>query len=409
MKRLNFIYAFGYTILLFSFISCSNEKPNNSILTENLPIINVGEKVPDYVFEEVLNSTNTSFSLLNSDEKPVIIELWATWCGSCLPAMKKLDSLKEEYQNEIDIITVSPEDKKRLLKYIENTNSKLPIISDSTFFKMMPFNTIPHSVLIGKNGVIKGITSPFNINTDIIEELIADKPLSLPKEEISESILLIEKVDKEKKIEFKSYDSSSRQYGQPLKNAEGKLNGFVYSNYTLPSIFQDIFEITSYKRLIFKDGLKESDFTYSNSSNRYIFSIEVSPELEDKINETAIDFMNNNFEIYAEKSVDSLASHVLTITNNVLQESNSKEHFEFRGDEYIGRNQKLKKLILYLENMQNIIVADRTGLDGKYDIEFEWEYEKPETLYEVLAKYGLKLQQTENKLPIEVLEIHKKK
>nr|MBX2843264.1 TIGR03435 family protein [Flammeovirgaceae bacterium] len=138
-------------------------------------------------------------------------------------------------------------------------------------------------------------------------------------------------------------------------------------------------------------------------------SIEVAPGLEDKVNETALEYLNNNFDIYGERKVDSLDCHVLTLSNKNLKESSSeKEEYQFRGDELIAKKIKMERLILYIESMRRVIVADRTGLEGFYDFDLKWEFEKPETLDRELAKYGMELKKSAKKLPVEITEIYKR-
>ena len=70
---------------------------------------------------------------------------------------------------------------------------------------------------------------------------------------------------------------------------------------------------------------------------------------------------------------------------------------------------KMSQLTEYLENFKALPVVDITNLDGEYDIELEWQEEDPKTLYSELKKYGLKLEKSDKKLPVEVMEIYKKK
>ena len=80
-----------------------------------------------------------------------------------------------------------------------------------------------------------------------------------------------------------------------------------------------------------------------------------------------------------------------------------------RGPSLSAKKIEISKLAEYIENFTSMPVVDRTNLKGKYDIEINWQLEEPKTLHEELMKYGLKIEKSETKLPVEVLEIHKKK
>lgn len=410
MNKYRFLSSFYFTFLLTVNFSCSTDRnEKNNIEGDINQTVKVGEKAPDYLFNKVINFSKESLSVSEFKGKPLIIEFWATWCRPCIPAMTKLDSLQQLYQDEVAFITVSPESRTRLEKFITNTANRLPIAVDTSYHKLFPPYSIPRSVLIDRDGIVRLITSPKKINSETVDELIAGEKFIVEQEETSNAVILKEIYDEKKQITLKSYDASSVQYRQTIKNIEGEVNGYTYCNYTLPSIFQEVFDISIYSRLIFMDGLTEADFSYDDSNNKYVLTVEIANGLESEIKAIAAEFMNTNFEIFAEKAVKEMDCYVLTVKEKVLLESRSKEEkFEFRGDRFIATNQKLKRLIRYLENMQNIIIADKTSLNGLYDIELEWEYENPETLHKALAKYGLELKKSEEQLFVEVLEIHKK-
>ncbi|WP_020532487.1 redoxin domain-containing protein [Flexithrix dorotheae] len=399
--------------ILFGSISCSvnNSGKNGEIEQKNLSSITVGSKVPAYSFKNVLNSNVQSISIDEYSGKPVLIEFWATWCSPCLPAMKKLDSLQQQFQGKIEVITVSAEHKDRLENYIKNTNTRLPVAIDSFFYQAVPTNGIPTTVLIDQLGIVKAITHPANINTEIINKLIAGEELALKREkEISKSIVINKIVGTEYQILLKSQSPSKGMEEHSSVNSEGKKNGYIYYNHALPSLFQKLFDIPTYYRLFYRDGLVESDF-YNNTNNNNIFTLilEFEPQFEEKTKQKAIDFLNRNYDITGKKSIDSVECFLLTVSDNILKESTTeKEDYQFRGPELIAKKQKMERLALYIEMMQRIIVIDKTGLEGLYDLDLKWEFEKPETLHRELAKYGLELKKSETTLPIEIVEIYKK-
>ena len=156
-------------ILTICIISCKNEKT----------IAELGKPIPNYKFSNILNSKNSEISISDLKGKIVILEFWATWCGPCLPAMKKLDSLQNEFKNDLEVITISYENKERLKKYIKSTNTNLRIVSDTLHSSNFKYKVIPHSIIIDKNGIVRAITNPENINKEVLNKLISKNEISL--------------------------------------------------------------------------------------------------------------------------------------------------------------------------------------------------------------------------------------
>lgn len=73
-------------------------------LTENQKIA-----VESYDWELLsMNGETVNFS--ESIGKPVVLNLWATWCPPCIAEMPALQNLYDSFKNEVDFYFVSSED-----------------------------------------------------------------------------------------------------------------------------------------------------------------------------------------------------------------------------------------------------------------------------------------------------------
>lgn len=55
-------------------------------------------------------ATNTNFNELLQDEKLVIVDFWATWCGPCRMLSPILDQIEEEMPDQITVVKVNVDD-----------------------------------------------------------------------------------------------------------------------------------------------------------------------------------------------------------------------------------------------------------------------------------------------------------
>ena len=55
-------------------------------------------------------ATNTSFDELLQDEKLVIVDFWATWCGPCRMLSPLLDEVEAEMEDKVVVVKVNVDD-----------------------------------------------------------------------------------------------------------------------------------------------------------------------------------------------------------------------------------------------------------------------------------------------------------
>ncbi|WP_225204808.1 TlpA family protein disulfide reductase [Novosphingobium huizhouense] len=69
-----------------------------------LDIANRGAAMPDFAFQDTAGRTLRSAELKG---KPVLVNLWATWCGPCVLEMPMLDALAGKYPGKLRVVTIS--------------------------------------------------------------------------------------------------------------------------------------------------------------------------------------------------------------------------------------------------------------------------------------------------------------
>jgi thiol-disulfide isomerase/thioredoxin len=100
--------------------------------------------------------TNKSRKFSEYRGKPLIINVWASWCGPCREEMGSLERLSERYGGKkFQIIGISTDDDANAAAtYIKQAGVSFETFIDSKVFleNMLGANTIPLTLLVDSNG-----------------------------------------------------------------------------------------------------------------------------------------------------------------------------------------------------------------------------------------------------------------
>jgi thiol-disulfide isomerase/thioredoxin len=140
------------------------------------------EAVPDINFGPILNAPVKTAKLSRLKGKIVLIDFWATWCGSCLEAMPYLIQLQQKYPSQLQVITVTDETARRTGQYLVSRPSNLWFAVDTARLidKLFPHRFIPHTVLISPDGKLIACTNPGAVTALVIDSLLHKMDVHLP-------------------------------------------------------------------------------------------------------------------------------------------------------------------------------------------------------------------------------------
>ena len=383
--------------------------------------LTIGDTVPDIEFTNLLNYYSKTARLSDFKGKLVILDFWATWCGSCIRKLPLLDSLQNAFKNDVQFILVNSkattDTREKIEAFYKKRNIRLlTAIEDTILKETFPHTLIPHYIWINSSGVVQGITSSDDITADNISSAVTNlKKVALTyKKDINTNYPL-----------FLSEDApvdSLKQYSIFLK---GKIDGLPSANRyrTKDSIIygRAMTNTTLLSMFIIVGSQVVPDF----STNRMILNVEDSSGLllnETKIGKTAW-YRNNlytyelivpvsqakNLYTYMLEDLNRYSSYsakvekrkvaclILCRANNFSEKiSNSKDS--------LGNKTWVSNILNKLNqlNIQNPIL-DETFYTGKININLAEISKNLKVIKEEFKKHGLQLVEEDREIDMLVI------
>lgn len=141
--------------------------------------IHIGESVPDIELSNFLNDANyrPKISELYT-HKILILDFWATWCGSCIDELRQLDSLKKVFGKRLEVVAVGYEDRKAIQQFFklhpEATPKNVKILTNDTLLTdyWFPHRGLPHIAWIDSTGKVFGITGENDVNKNNLNKIL---------------------------------------------------------------------------------------------------------------------------------------------------------------------------------------------------------------------------------------------
>src|SRR4029079_6126192 len=139
---------------------------------------------PRIEIKTLLQATESSKATWESLRgKVVVLEFWATWCGPCVAAISHMNELTEAFKNRpVQFIAITDEDEKTVREFLDNKPIRgwVGLNANGSMFKAYGAHGIPHTVIVGSDGIIAGITDPTTLESKHMENVLAGKEAGLP-------------------------------------------------------------------------------------------------------------------------------------------------------------------------------------------------------------------------------------
>ena len=159
MKKVLFL---GLCLVAFTMQGQQKKLWANSFINQNIPTLKAEEwigKTPD------------------TKDKFILIQFWATWCGTCKNSIPILNKFHQEFPDDLVVIGLSEEDKATIEKLKKPKMDYYSAIdSQGVLNKYLGVRGLPHCVLIDPKGFVRWEGWPqlsgYELTTDVIKDII---------------------------------------------------------------------------------------------------------------------------------------------------------------------------------------------------------------------------------------------
>ena len=421
----------------------------------NVSGINIGDKVPDVLVQNLKNYQSKSIKLSELKGKLIILDFWNKYCASCIEAFPKMERIQERFNEKIQIILVTKNtdlELTDLYKRSENIrNNRLPLITnDSILNKLFPHRAEPYHVWIDSNLQVFATTGGLSTTEGNVEKYLMginpglkNRVDNLDEADITKVSLLEQLLIGDQIKQLSSYSLITKgtggtpKSGRGLRMENGKMVGYWRLNQPLVYMFSEVFANgdMNIERYFDKVIVNVKDPSHINKyfppvnedersnwksdvDNQYSYEIKFSPEvlklpkseMKKRSWEIVQKDLQNHFSLKV--SYEKRKEKCLVLTSDVdhLRRISSKgEGVSKKNGELLSlRNIPIdslvanyKRLFLVTENMPFV-----NGIGEKINIDVDLKMPEGGKIHEVireLSKYGFEFKEAEREITCLVL------
>ncbi len=415
--------------ILLPILFCSAQKP----VTRPLDI---GDKVPDITFHNIINYKSRSAKLSDLKGKLVIFDFWTIHCGGCIATFPHLDSLQKIFGKNLQLFLVSTkaggDDEAKIKLFFEKRKIRTGreeafsiIVNDTILDRMFPPISIPHYAWIDGKGVVKAITGQDDVTLANIQSILKNEKISLHT--------------KKNKVEFdrqkplfvagnigegqadlflgRSILTGWKEGDLPgagqRRNSKNEIIGFFMFNQSLYTLLGNAYSSGySFQKnsvlIEINDSLKiEPPAGKEAYKHLYCYDLAVPPTSFENLQRYIREDIERYFHIRLTKEIRKVKCLVITSTDKL-----EKSSIKAEGPQAVLESLSLHKymhdypipqVIQVLNTWSGMLLIDETGLSDDIDIELPFDLSDTRAIIQALQNTGFAVSEQERDAEVTVV------
>jgi uncharacterized protein (TIGR03435 family) len=336
----------------------------------------IGDVPPTIHFDRLFPeqpAANASFAALAG--RVVVLEFWATWCGSCVSAIPHLNELAEQFKDRpVVFLSVTDEEPTVVGAFLKKRpiSGLVGVAHTQSALSLYDARGVPETFLIDAKGKIAGSIDPETLSASLLEGLIAGRPLPV--------------VD----LKIESHRGNTLIFGARFAHNR------IAASETLRAIVQDLWGFQISHRISGEP---------LNDPAIYDISLSLPGATPADFRSWAGDVISSAFHIKVDRETLEKDVWILAKTDvkpPALKPAGTITDLNNMGwypaiPPATGGSLKLAYCPVsiiagMLEGAVKRPVVDETGITGKYDIQLSYDKPDPEGAIEAIEKAGFKLE-----------------
>jgi thiol-disulfide isomerase/thioredoxin len=403
----------------------------------------VGEKISDVALTfQCFKSVHGKLSDFKG--KIILLDFWATWCSSCIHSFPKLDSLQKKFNGQLQILLVNTkhtrDDANKVKGFYSNWRMKygkslaLPtVVEDIKLEKLFPHKSIPHYVWIGKDGIVKAITTSYEVTSENIQTIIQYGEINLPLKfdiDTDRPLFSGEYLPEDHMVYYSILLKGSipgLASGGRIKKNGNTTNGVLLSNRPLLQLYQNVYsqlrpdlswstnslflEVHDSSELMFeKSTLSKDEWEHQNLYTLDLIVPDSEAQLLYKIILETLNLYSGYNCTIEKRKLKCLVLIRTSLKDKIGTKGGKIESRLFENANPYLTNTPISHLIgrIAYEEYIKLPVIDGTNYPGKIDIQLSSDFKDPELVKKELKKYDLDLIEEEREIEVFVITDKKK-